>query len=216
MVRKGYGAQASKWRLREPATSLAPLHPHPGGVRNNDVSDGPVISAHDVFRWGCLGKSAGRVFLALPVSGPASSSELARALSIERRAVARQLRRLEQHGLAVRLTTDTWLRCNVTLHDLDNLATRLGRAGVGASQRALHEKQREEYRLGLPMRKLRLEPQSAGPAQPYSPSHQHNPASNRAFAPPTKPHPVSTQAASCGPFGRRDATDDNEERNTRQ
>lgn len=132
------GGFAARWRISIPPTARS-VHTIPGG-RKRSVRYEHL--GHDVFRYseGGLGKHAGRVHAVLVKLGRASVDDLLSQMpGMRRDGIRRVLRRLETTGLAER-DGRMWMP---TAADLDELAARLGCAGVGERQRVAHKEQRE-------------------------------------------------------------------------
>ncbi len=123
---------AAQFKLKMPRGGTLPQH---SGFREpeNYASDELI----ETFCWAGLGWSKHRVYAALG-SEPISASDLAAALGVTPRTVARHLRRLASHGLAIRVL-DGWTRGAT---DLLEVAVWLGTAGRRERQREQHIRER--------------------------------------------------------------------------
>lgn len=104
------------------------------------------LLAHDCWRWGGLGGSAGQVWAVLDDRAPLTAEQVAQLRHRSVTWTRELLRRLARHGLAVR-SGDTWTRCTVAEapRRLDVAAGHVGTAGKGDQQRARHAAEREQH-----------------------------------------------------------------------
>lgn len=116
----------------------------------NDLS----ANAHDAFRFGGLGKSAGEVWQVLQ-QGPAILDELAAQTGRHPKTVKRVLERMERLAdpltgeilpMIARLDAQTYQALPV---DLDQVAQVIGTAGIGEQQQAQHAKERRLHARSL-------------------------------------------------------------------
>lgn len=98
----------------------------------------------DAFRHRALGKGGFRVLSALAAIVAPTTSELSETLpGMSDTTLRKTLRRLEAQGLASRGSDGRW---RAVRGDLGKVAERLGTAGKGEEQRAIHAAQRHLYR----------------------------------------------------------------------
>ena len=107
------------------------------------------LLAHDCWRWGGLGASAGQVWALLDDRVPLDAEQVARLRHRSPTWTRRLLQRLALHGLAVQ-TGGRWTRCTVAeaQHRLDVAALHVGTAGKGDRQRLQFAEQRARWAEG--------------------------------------------------------------------
>jgi hypothetical protein len=155
--RKGEGRNApSRWRLPTPETAVtAPTASHPPvfyGVTNRRFRPN-----HDALRFGAVGKAKGLLLAAIESGEAADVADLAKITCTNERTVREHVQALVALGLLVRVNGRRLARGPLTL---DEVAERLGFAGVGALQRSTFETQRERRRAEQAARHERTAPLS--------------------------------------------------------
>lgn len=110
---------------------------------------------HPVFRTGSgLGKNTGRTWLKLrELDRPTTVKELVETGHSERRTIDRHLKKLEEHGLAVK-SGAKWTASGDDRR-LDELAVELGAAERAASQAERYERGREGFRVAMQLKQTR-------------------------------------------------------------
>jgi hypothetical protein len=117
------------------------------------MSDQNLSVGADAFRWRGLGKTAWRVWAALPRQCPGISADTLRSqLRINSRTLRRVLLRLHKYGLAEIDGSGRWRALE---RDLDEVAEEVGRDGVGERQREFHRAERLLYRVARQRRDAR-------------------------------------------------------------
>lgn len=108
-----------------------------------------VLLSHDAWRWRGLGGAAGHVWVLLSDTDPLDVEQVAALRGRSVTWTTRLLRRLAEHGLAVR-TGDTWTRCTLAVAQdrLDVAARHVGTAGKGEAVRAKHAQERADWERG--------------------------------------------------------------------
>jgi hypothetical protein len=163
LAKAGKGEKgAQRWKLRHPrrgegkeSTRLAPKLDSPSAITTS-ISPFPVACSHSVppnsdgWSYCAIGHGARLVFDVLAfLNRPLSAVELTSSpvLSDHPRTIRRQLRRLEDHGLARRLPDSRW---EADLEDveakLDAAAEALGTAGRADRMHRIHERERVAFR----------------------------------------------------------------------
>jgi DNA-binding MarR family transcriptional regulator len=146
----GAGQRASIWSLRPLARdgpkSRGTHRGQSGNTFGPCVIDCPGDVQADVWRWsaGGLGKAKWRVWSHLGLK-IVSVSDLAAVLQLSEHTIRGHLRSLAKHGLAEH-QPDGWRRGSATP---DEVAIRLGVAGIGERQRERHSLERAAYRANL-------------------------------------------------------------------
>lgn len=120
-----------------------------------------TMSAHDVFRFGGLGKSAGEVYAALQ-ERPATVEELAEITGRHERTVKRVLDRMAKLAdpmtgeILPMVASDDGETYHPLPVDLDHVAHAIGTAGAGDRQRKEHARDRQLHVQGLERGKANL------------------------------------------------------------
>jgi DNA-binding transcriptional ArsR family regulator len=152
------GARAATWRLRIPTDiadrdatirhasragdGLMKIDPcFTRGDRAGLACSAPPFD-HDLFRWGGLGPTKGRIYSLLALS--MTAGEIAKTLAYKHtRNVRLHLHELAKEGLVHRLDDGRYERTDV---DLDGVAARRGVLGASARQSARHRVERVTWR----------------------------------------------------------------------
>ena len=110
----------------------------------------PFGPAHDLFRWQGLNKSAQEVLTALSDRGALTVKELVALTGRGRRTINRKLKAMFAEGLVEPLGGGVWcMVAGFDPADLDDVAVRLGVAGIGERQRQRHAQERYGHQLEL-------------------------------------------------------------------
>lgn len=136
---RGHGRTASLWKLQPPRDDTNRTHT-PLQMRVNGVES--TLLSHDAFRHLGLGKNAAWICSNLTADRGSTVKELSDALAPSEATIRRQLKRLEEVGLA-RQSDRYWFRLE---RDLDDVARDLGTLGTGERHVLRNQLQREGYR----------------------------------------------------------------------
>jgi hypothetical protein len=128
----------------------------------------------DVWRHGALGKASFSVWQHLHPHNSQTANDLAKVIHRTPASIRKQLLRLESWKLAIRDNAGAWLRGG---GDPDHAAWILGTLGEGERQRRRHEGDRETFRLGRHVERLRRA--SGGVAAAAAVSEGQDPAGHR-------------------------------------
>jgi len=141
---------ASRWLLVAPEDGSDTVESHPPRFRKSNVcrsfqdpSDPLHLGlGHDAWRQGALG-SAWLVAIRLRAYGPMRAAEIVESLGQSAPSVRRNLKALGDVGMAERNSDGSWQL--YAGPGLDEVASRLGTAGVGERQRALYARERDAW-----------------------------------------------------------------------
>lgn len=152
----GKGSQGSTWRLRQDRANQDHYLSHGGSVRTSGP-DSNDLANHDCFRWGGLGKNAGRIFITLLGGDKLTTTELSRELGLSMSTIRTNLKRLEIHGLAQPLESREWACSDRALAAikqgrssivkiLDEVAAKIGTYGAASRAKERFRAERERYK----------------------------------------------------------------------